>query len=230
MFNASMLQPAYMFAQQFGVKGILYGQPGSAKTPILAAASTSCALLLTEPGALSLRNSGTMSYMAETYTQAADFLTWAVQSAEAKQFDLVAMDSVSELCEQHLAAAPKGEHGLQSYGKMARDVYEHLTNLYHLKERHVLMTAKMQVLENEGSPVGRRPYFPGKELVTRVPHLFDEILYIARAMVPGAGEQLAIHTKNGFSHTARDRSGLLGEFEQPDLAAIIAKIMNPPQG
>jgi hypothetical protein len=73
----------------------------------------------------------------------------------------------------------------------------------------------------------RHPYFPGQDLNVKVPHLFDEILHLAPAVIPGiAGEQIAFRTKGQFGIMARDRSGRLSELEYPDLTSLFAKCMS----
>lgn len=79
---------------------------------------------------------------------------------------------------------------------------------------------------DNGAGKYRRPYFPGQDLNVKVPHLFDEILHIGLHNVPGVvGSVKAICTGEQFDLLARDRSGKLDLYEQPNLTDIFRKCM-----
>ncbi|WBF76726.1 hypothetical protein PSV3_00253 [Septimatrevirus PSV33] len=72
----------------------------------------------------------------------------------------------------------------------------------------------------------KRPFFPGKDLNVKVPHLFDNVMHLGEASVPGMPKPVrALRTKEIPEVFARDRLGNLNELEQPDLTALFAKAM-----
>lgn len=211
-------------AQQYGVKALAYGPPGSGKTPV-AATAPAPVLLAVEPGMLSMRGTNIATYEAQTWARIKEFFEWLEKSNESRQFQTVAVDSVSQMCEIHLRDNPKKHsHGLQKYGAMAEDVYDILHKLYYAKERHTYLICKQAILRTDDS-TKVKPYFPGNDLDVKVPHLFDEILHLDNFVIPGVGPARAFHCFNGVGSMCRDRSGKLSEYEPPNLSAIFQKCM-----
>jgi len=222
----SQLVPASKLAQNYGAKCIAYGGPGSGKTPLVKTAPRPVMLVI-EPGMLSMRDAHNVpAWEAYTVDRIYEFFKWLHGSNEAKNFDTVCIDSISQMAEVILAAKLKKiSHGLKAYGEMATDVLQVLNDLYYLRNKHMYLIAKMESFD-EGGVNKRRPYFPGQDLKVKVPHLFDQILHIGLARVPGiANEVPAIRCKGTVDITARDRSGNLAELEPMDLTALFNKTM-----
>lgn len=221
----SDLKAASTLAKRLGVKMVAYGPPGAGKTPIFNTAPNPV-LCATEPGLLSMRNSNVPTWEAHTPERIEEFMNWLFGSAEAKKFDTVGFDSVSQLAEIILVQE-LGRHkdGRKAYGEMARRVMSMLNALYFMPQKHMYLIAKMAT-EEVGTMKIRRPYFPGQDLNVKVPHMFDQICYVAKATVPGVmGDVTAFRTQGTIDIMARDRSGQLAELESPNLAAIFAKCM-----
>lgn len=216
------LRPAKEFAKLYGCKSIIYGPPGSAKTPLINTAPRPV-LLAVEPGLLSMRNSNVPTWMAPTKARIDEFFKWFELSAEAKNFDTLAVDSVSQMCNIALDES-KAKHGLAQYGEMADYVMPYLQRLYYLKEKHMYLIAKEE-LTSDGK---RRPAFPGQQLngSSGVSHLYDCILRLARVPIPNIGEQLAFQCNGTMDILARNRTGTLADYEPPDFSALVRKVMS----
>lgn len=217
--------PASTYAQQFGVKMVCYGPPGSGKTPLLNTAPRPV-LLAVEPGLLSMRGSTIPTCMAQTPEQIIDFFEWLEKSPEARNYDTVGIDSASQIAEIFLerelnrkSKSGNKVDGKAAYGEMARLAFERLNTLYWLREKHIYIICKQ-----DNSEAQKRPYFPGKDLNVKVPHLYDEILHLDKMSVPSIGEVIALRTQSSYDAFARDRSGRLAEFEQPNLTQVFNKI------
>jgi hypothetical protein len=228
--QASQLKPASSFAQNVGFKAIAYGPPGEGKTPLIKTAPRPV-MLICEPGMLSMRDAHNIpAWEGYTPEKCKEFFDWLKGSNEAKNFDTVCVDSFSQYAEILLKKAlATNSHGLKAYGEMATNVMNTAELLFFMPQKHVYLIAKQAVVD-EGGVQRRRPYFPGQELNVRVPHLFDAILHVAKAIVPGAGHEprLAIRTRGTIDVTARirtHRQDVFNEFEPPNLAALIAKAM-----
>ncbi len=227
--NINDLKPASALALRLGVKCVAYGPPGSGKTPISNTAPNPV-MLVTEPGMLSMRKSPIQhAYDAYTPDRIDQFFEWFFKSAETKNFDTLIVDSVSQMAEAYVSKflgetskAGNKQHGLRAYGEMATTIMDHLVKLYYMPNKHLYLICKQQILEtNEGTI--KRPYFPGKELPVRAPHLFDVIIHVDKIQHAEHGIVTALRCKEIFGITARDRSGNLDEFEPPNLAALFAK-------
>lgn len=238
--NLSDLKPASSLARRFGVKSVIFGGPGSGKTPLMNTAPAPV-LLVTEPGMLSMRNSPIKHCrVATTYAEIVDFMKWLLKSPEAKQFQTLAVDSISNVAEIILAEETlKWKDGRKVYGAMSEKVMQICNELFYLPEKHIVLIAKQAVTENgrqtviQGGEVTyepimqKRPFFPGKDLNVKIPHLFDNVMHLGEATVPGQPKPVrALRTKEITEVFARERSGLLAELEPPDLSAIFQKCMS----
>lgn len=233
MISMSDFKPAKEFALQFGIKAVVFGGPGSGKTPICSTTAPRACVCMTEPGFMSMRKSNVPTFPAFNSIRFEEFVAWGTQSTEAKNFDTFVIDSISQAAEkkvdEELGSTTKGgneAHGMRAYGKMARFMMEQLNKLYFLPQKHIILVTKLQKLEQNGV-VYNRPYFPGRELPVRVPHLFDLVTCLGDWNIPGVvpSPTKAFRTKETYDHMGRDRSGNLAEYEPPDLSQIFAKAM-----
>lgn len=224
------LRPARDFACQFGVKSLVYGPPGSGKTPLVNTCPRPL-LLACEPGLLSMRNSTVPTFQAYDAASIDEFFKWFFNSTETKNFDTICVDSIPQLADTYLQAALTGKsksgskmHGLAAYGDMATRTMEHLRGLYYTMHKHTYLICKEGWIDETNGKM-RRPYFPGQQLNTDVPHLFDEILHLGIHSVPNAGQIKSFQCSATIDTVARDRTGALSEYEKPDFGYIIKKCM-----
>jgi hypothetical protein len=233
------LKPASQVAGVYGVKSVLYGAPGCGKTPSINSAPKPV-LLATEPGLLSMRGSSIPTFEAYTAPKIEEFIMWATSSAEAKAFDTIAIDSLSQLAEIILADSMiKTKHGLKAFGDMSERVCAICDKLYHMKEKHVILISKRAAYENgrqsilvDGTVVSetvmqQRPSFPGKDLNIKIPHLFDNVFYMGMATVPGQPKHVkSFRTVETPEIFARSRSGKLAEIVPADWSQVISACMS----
>lgn len=236
--NINNLKPASQLAQRYGVKSVIFGAPGSGKTPLLITAPRPV-LLVTEPGMLSMRSSNVPAFEAYSPALIAEFFDWMFKSKETSNFDTLCIDSISNVAEIILAdELIKTKHGLKAYGNMSERVMKICNDLYYMPQKHIVITAKQALVENGKQmlmqngeilyePVmQKRPFFPGKDLNIKVPHLFDNVMHLAETSVPGQPKPVrALRTKEIAEVFARDRLGNLQELEPADLSALFAKAM-----
>jgi hypothetical protein len=223
--NQNDLKPANDFAQLMGVKAVIFGAAGSGKTPIINTAPRPV-LLACEPGLLSMRGSTVPTYQAFTASKIDEFFTWLNKSNEAKSFDTVAVDSISQMADIFLQDAKKNiKHGLQQYGEMAEKTMKHLRDLYFMQYKHTYLISKEEI-KTINNVNFKRPYMPGQLLPIEVPHQFDAILHLAKVPVPQVGETLAFRCVGSYDVLARERTGKAIEFEPPDFGKLVNKIMN----
>lgn len=230
--NLNSLVPAGQCAQSFGVKAVLYGGPGSGKTPLINTLG-SPVLLAIEPGLLSMAGSKVLTYKAYEHNKGVaagvqEFFEWFFSSNEANKFDDLGVDSVSEMAEAILRKRMKeNTNKMKAYGEMSFDVMDILTKLYYLRNKNVVLIAKQH---EDPETKRKRPSFPGQDLHTKIPHFFDAVWHYAKlpgGTIPGVLQEVkAIRTIETFDIMARDRSGKLNEFEQPNLGAIIRKCLS----
>lgn len=220
----SDLKPAKEWAQNYGCKAVVFGGPGSGKTPIINTAPRPV-MLVCEPGMLSMRNSNVPSYEAFEVSKIDDFFKWIFESSEAKNFDTIAVDSISQMADIYLQKALKdNRHGLKAYGEMATNTMAHLRGLFHTRYKHTYLIAKEIIVESDGFKL-KKPYFPGQQLPQDIPHLYDMILHLGIYNVPSVGQTKAFRCQGSIDVVARDRTGSLAEFEVPHFGNLIVKAM-----
>lgn len=224
---------AKQFAKQFGAKAVVYGAPGTGKTPICVTTSPRPLLLLCEPGALTLRGSNVPTFPAFNQAKIADFFDWLATSAEVKNYDTIVVDSISQLAEivleKYLGKRSKAGNqadGRKAYGEMAREVMEYLNNMYFMPQKHVVLIAKYGVSEELGVQYSR-PTLPGKDLNIRLPHLYDAVLHLGLHLNSGVTDRSTFKCQGDMLSMARDRSGQLAAYEPANMNHIINKIMTP---
>ncbi len=223
--NLQSLRPASDFAKNYGVKAVVYGPPGSGKTPIVNTAPRPV-LLACEPGLLSMRGSTVPTFTAFTADALDEFSKWIFHSNEAKNFDTVAIDSGTQMAETYLERAEKSnKHGLAAYGEANENTYDFLRRLYYMQNKHVYLICKQEMANQQGLFI-KKPYFPGRELPVKVPHLFDLILQLDVQNVPSVGQTKAFRCIQSIDVTARNRTGNLNEFEPPDFGELVKKAMS----
>lgn len=224
--NKNDLKPASQLAQRFGVKAVAYGGPGTGKTPCINSAPrpVMCAI---EPGMLSMRSSNVPTFEAYDANKIDDFFKWFFTSAEAKAFDTLAIDSISQLAEVFLTQElSRNKDGRKVYGELSRRVMDIVNQLYYTPQKHIYLIAKQMVADDQGVQV-KKPYFPGQDLNIKIPHFYDEILHFEFVNIPAQPKPvIGIRCHPSFDTVARDRSGKLNEIEPPDLSALFAKCMS----
>lgn len=231
--QASDFVAASALARQFGVKGLYYGPAGVGKTPLLQSAPRPL-LVAVEPGMGSMRNAHNLP-TADCINDLAkldDFFKWLMGSYEVRNFDTIGLDSGSYIAElilrEELSKKSKSGakvDGKAAYGEMSRRTYKYLFDLYALQHKHVYLTCKQGTATIDGMEM-TVPYFPGKDLYSTVPGLYDNICQIGRFIIPGHGEQRAIRCIGNMTTLARNRTGNLAELEPCDLTALFNKCMS----
>ena len=225
-----------------GVKMLIYGPSGVGKT-VLAATMPRPLLIAAEPGALALRKANLEALFGvdnpsiqynmpiieiKTTDDLVDAHAWCLGSAEARNFDSIALDSLSEIAEVVLANAKRQvKDPRQAYGEVLEKTETCVRLFRDLPYKHVYMAAKMQPLKDEMTGVVKYgPGMPGNKLGPNLPYFFDEVFRL------GINKDLTtnkfyrfLQTASDLQYEAKDRSGALNEMEPPHLGIVIAKIM-----
>lgn len=218
---------AHTLAMRFGIKAVIFGPPGSGKTPLLETAPRPIALI-TEPGMLSMRKSNLPCWNAiNSPKEIEEFFKWLRSSNEAKNYDTVCMDSLSQMAELIIREElGRNKDGRKAYGEMSRRVMDHLEFLFYMPQKHTALLCKQAVIDGANEAKVRIPSFPGQDLGVKVPHLFDAFWHLDKHRIPGVAQPTrALLTQANFSTMARDRSGLLNEYEPADLSQVFHKAM-----
>jgi hypothetical protein len=151
--------------------------------------------------------------------------TWCKESAEAAEFQSVALDSISEVAEVVLNHEKKlTKDPRQAYGTLAEQMTDIIRSFRDLPGKNVYFSAKMEKAQDEQGRILFNPSMPGKSLTQGIAYFFDEVLALRVERDQEGKNVRALMCDTDGLWLAKDRSGKLDAYEAPDLGAIIAKI------
>jgi hypothetical protein len=207
-----------------GVKLLVYGQAGAGKTTLVATLPSPI-VLSAEGGLLSIQDADLPFIEITSMDALKEAYQWLTESSEAKGFQSVALDSISEIAEVVLNHEKKvNKDPRAAYGAMQEQMADIIRAFRDLPGRHVYMSAKLEKNQDEMGRVLYSPSMPGNKTGQALPYFFDEVLAL-RVEKDGEGNtQRALMCDSDGLWLAKDRSGKLAAWEAPDLMGIITKI------
>lgn len=206
-----------------GVKVLVYGHAGAGKTSLIKTLPAPV-ILSAEGGLLSIADSDLPYIEIKTIDDLREAYRWAT-SDEAKQFQSVALDSISEIAEVVLNAEKKlTKDPRQAYGALQEQMTDIIRTFRDLPGKHVYFSAKVEKSQDEQGRMLYAPSMPGAKLGQQLPYFFDEVLAL-RVEKDGEGNPMrALMCHSDGLWQAKDRSGKLDAWEAPDLGSIIRKM------
>lgn len=207
-----------------GIKILVHGQAGIGKT-CLCASLPNPIILSVESGLLSLADVDIPVIEIKTIDDLAEAYDWLAESEEGRQYKSVCLDSVSEIAEVVLSNEKgKEKDPRKAYGNMQEIMAELMRNFRDLPGRNVYFSAKQERIQDESGRILYGPSMPGQKLAQQIPYLFDEVFcYQMVKDQNGVPQRILLTQPDGIS-VAKDRSGKLDMWEEPNLGAIIEKI------
>jgi phage nucleotide-binding protein len=205
------------------VKMLVYGQAGAGKTSLIPTMPNPV-ILSAEAGLLSIRDSNMPFIEIDGMDTLREAYQWLTGSDEAKAFNSVALDSISEIgevCLAHEKAVAKDPR--QAYGEMQTAMSEAI-RLFRDLPMHVMFTAKLDKSQDEMGRLLYAPSMPGNKTGQALPYFFDLVLAMRVEKDADGNIQRALMCQSDGLWQAKDRSGKLDAWEAPDLGAIIEKI------
>ena len=158
-----------------GLKVLVYGEAGAGKTTLIKTLPKPV-ILSAEGGLLSLRKENLPFIEIHTVEELRDAAKWLETSAEAKQFESVALDSISEIAEVVLSNEKTlNKDGRAAYGNMNDIMAKVIRSFRDLTNKHVYFSAKMEKAQDETGAMLFAPSMPGKTLTQGLPFFFDEV-------------------------------------------------------
>ena len=207
-----------------GVKLLVYGASGVGKTYLIKTLPDPI-ILSAEAGLLSIRGSDLPYFAIESMADLNEVYSWLTSSDEAKKYKSVALDSISEIAEVVLSAEKKtAKDPRQAYGAMSDQMADLVRAFRDLPGKHVYFSAKVEKAQDEMGRILYAPSMPGNKFAQQMPYFFDEVLALRMELTSEGEIQRALMCGSDGIWTAKDRSGQLSPWEEPDLGAIIRKI------
>lgn len=207
-----------------GVRMVVYGASGSGKTTLIKTLPNPI-ILSAESGLLSIQDSNLPYIEIASMEDLTEAFAWASSSEEAKGFESIALDSISEIGEVVLNYEKKiAKDPRQAYGALSEQMTDIIRAFRDLPGKHVYFSAKLEKSQDEMGRLLYNPSMPGKSLTQALPYLFDEVLALRVERDADGAVQRALMCESDGLWLAKDRSGKLDAWEAPDLGAVISKI------
>lgn len=206
------------------LKVLVYGPAGTGKTRLCATVENGI-IISAEGGLLSLRDYDLPVIEVSTLADVQNAFDYLANNEEGKAYKWICIDSLSEIGEVVLAQEKQAAGDQRkAYGEMA-DRMTALVRAFHKLPRNIYMSCKVEPLEDNGA-VKWGPSMPGKKLGPNLAYFFDAV-FAMRVKQTDEGITRALQTTTDGQWTAKDRSGALATFEEPDLEKILNKIVPP---
>ena len=207
----------------------VYGHAGAGKTRMCATFEPERTLINSaESGLLSIRDKDLAFFQVKEISDMIEITeALASDSEEVKGFDMICIDSLTEVAEAVLSyEKEQTNHGMKAYGALAERMIK-LIKAYRDMPRHVLFTMKMNRIEDRDS--GRATYgpdLPGGKLKQAIPYYLDQVGYVEMTEnEQGEKESLITFEKFRGHPDVKDRSGVFKEGWFPADLTKIAKMI-----
>jgi len=210
-----------------GLKVLVYGDAGCGKTHMCSTTGGSPIILSAESGLLSLRSWDLPYIEINSIKDVREAYAFVSKSDEAKDYDWVCIDSLSEIAEICLAEEiNNSKDPRKAYGELSSIILSLVKAFRDLPHKHVYMTAKLTQEKNDfDGALMFGPLMPGKQLGFHLPYLFDEFFYLRSEIKEEGNIERYLITQQDYNIRAKDRSGILSAFEEPNLLNIKNKIL-----
>ena len=206
-----------------GIKMLVYGAAGTGKTTLIGSMPTPL-ILSAESGLLSLQGNDLAYIDIGGVRDLRDAYDWIVASPDAKRFESVAIDSISEIAELCLTEEQaKTKDGRAAYGQMGTSMGT-IIRAFRDLPLHVLFIAKLDKGADELGRITYSPGMPGQKLTQSMPYFVDQVLAlrVEKNAENVVRREILCHPDSLW--LAKDRSGRLDRLEPPDLGLLIKKI------
>lgn len=214
-------------AKDNGIKCLVYGVAGSGKTTLSATfAEIPTVVISAEAGLLSIKDANLPVIEISSVEDIQEAYVFLTQTDEGKAFKAIVVDSISELAEVLLISEKaSNKDGRAAYGETNVKMMEMLRAFRDLQGRHVLFISKLEKQKDEmtGSML-YGPSMPGARLGQAIPYLTDLVFAIRLEKDVDGNTQRWLQCQPDFSWQAKDRSGKLSQYEEPNMREVIRKV------
>lgn len=208
-----------------GINILLYGRAGIGKTVSLSGLPDPI-IISAEDGLLSLSGEDVPYVGVSSVGDLRDVFSWFSGSVEARVYESICIDSISEVSEIFLSAV-RGEVGddpRKLYPEVRSRVVRLMRSFMGLGGRHFVVTAREVIREVGKGEYIASPGIAGSRLLEDLPHIFDLVLHYT---VGSGGREIRTGVLGGS--VAKDRSGLLpgvlGGFNGFDVLGDIVNLI-----
>ncbi len=203
---------------------LVYGESGVGKTCLCATAPKPL-IISAEGGMLSLAEQDIPVYEIKSRADCDEIYDFLTTSKEAKKYETICIDSISEIAEVLLSSEKKKtKDARQAYGVM-NDEMAILIRGFRDLDKNVYFSAKVKKTIDENS--GHTTYIPavpGNSILQSLPFFFDAVLAMRYGKLEDSTIYRYLQTSGDLQWTAKDRSNKLDKMEEPSIDKLFAKM------
>lgn len=206
-------------SQKAGVKCLVYGKSGVGKTRLIASAPRPF-VISAERGLLSLRQFNIPVIQVQSIAQLREAYEFVLKPNNRRNIGTLALDSGSEIAEVCLAEEKRrNKDPRKAYGEMGDILVQAFRDFRDIEGMNVVFLAKNeQIADGASGALLNQPSFPGKQLGQAAPYFFDEVFQLNNFTDNEGRKVYALRTSPDANNVAKDRSGVLAEWENADPA------------
>jgi len=205
---------------------LIYGAPGSGKTPLLCTAP-SALILNVDKGMVSVTDPAVEYVDISSEDDMREIIEFLKNSKDATKYQNVCLDSFSELNDTIFRSLANAKNTRSAYFDCQNITLDLLYQLKNIKGKNFIASCEMKVCSEDIYDF--RPYANGNTLTITVPHKFNQVLCLL-SMTTEEGEKIPYLyssdelNDDGNHYLTRDRSGKLRAREKSNLKSILKRL------
>lgn len=207
-----------------GIKILVYGPPDAGKT-YLCSTIPNPLIISAESGLLTLADYDIATIEVNSLQELREAYAFIASSEEAKQYDTICLDSISDIAERVLSFEKKANKDKRMAYMMLGEQMSDLIRAFRALPKNVYFSAKLERSKDDYTGMMLyRPSMPGNALTEQLPHYFDFVLALRKDRDNDGNIYRYLQCEGDLQYIAKNRGGYLPRTMEPDLSRIYEAI------
>ncbi|MCP3685782.1 MAG: ATP-binding protein [bacterium] len=189
------------------IKCLVYGESGMGKTWLIKTCPKPL-IISAEKGLMTLSDQDIPVIEINTYEDLEEAFEFVTTREEAKEFETICFDSISDIAENVIADL-KAEYPdpRKAYGDMADKLLAMVKKFRDITNKNIYFIAKAKRVKDDFTGITSwMPSAPGKQLAQALPYLFDYVFPLRMGVTGDGVEYRYLQTNQDIQCIAKSRS------------------------